>query len=239
MNDDQSKSPIEPGQADAQPINTAQSHAVAAGEAHDLNAAPQEKHGIWRRTYDAMIAAAGHKHAEPILGITSIAESSFFPIPVDVMLAPMVMARPDRTIRLALLTTICSVIGGVIGFFIGAFLIETATPILKDMNYWAAYQTASSWFVSYGVIAVFIAGFTPVPYKVFTIAAGAGGMALLPFIAASCVGRGMRFFLVALLVRWAGPKMEDRLLQYADRIGWSVLALLAVGGAIYYALRPA
>lgn len=217
----------------------ANSSNVAKDEPTVSDKQTSEKHGIWRRTYDAMIAAAGHKHAEPILGITSIAESSFFPIPVDVMLAPMVMARPERTVRLALLTTICSVIGGVFGFFIGAFLIESVTPILKDLNYWDAYETASSWFVQYGVIAVFIAGFTPVPYKVFTIAAGAGGMALLPFIAASTVGRGMRFFLVALLVRWAGPKMEDRLLQYADRIGWSVLGLIVVGAAIYYALRPA
>ena len=188
---------------------------------------------MWLKVYDWVLRLSAHRRAPAWLAGLSVAESSFFPIPVDVMLAPMVMARPERALPLALLTTVASVIGGVIGFFIGLWLLDAAMPLIIDMGYLPAYETARLWFEQWGFWAVFLAGFTPIPYKVFTIAAGAGGMFLPLFVAASLVGRGGRFFLVALLVRWSGPKIEPHLKRYMDQIAWSTLAILVLGLLAY------
>lgn len=188
---------------------------------------------MWLKLYDWVLGLAAHKHAPGWLAGLSVAESSFFPIPVDVMLAPMVMARPERAWFYAGLTTAASVIGGVIGFFIGLWLLEAVMPLIVDLGYLPAYETAQSWFANWGFWAVFLAGFTPIPYKVFTIAAGAAGMFLPVFVAASLVGRGMRFFLVALLVRWGGPKIEPHLKRYMDQIAWTTLALLLLALLVY------
>lgn len=188
---------------------------------------------MWLKLYDWVLRLSAHRRAPAWLAGLSVAESSFFPIPVDVMLAPMVMARPERAVPLALLTTVASVIGGVIGFFIGLWLLDAAMPLIIDMGYLPAYETARLWFEQWGFWAIFLAGFTPIPYKVFTIAAGAGGMFLPLFVAASLVGRGGRFFLVALLVRWGGPKIEPHLKRYMDQIAWSTLAILVLGLLAY------
>ncbi len=189
--------------------------------------------GIWSRLYEWVLRGAKHRHAQGWLATLAVAESSFFPIPVDVMLAPMVLARPQSWWRLAALTTVCSVLGGVIGFALGSLLFDALAPWLQSLGYWAAYETASRWFEDWGFWAVFVAGFTPIPFKVFTIAAGAAGMNLLAFVLASLVGRGARFFLVALLVRWGGPKIEPHLKQYIDQIGWICVVLLGIGLALY------
>lgn len=188
---------------------------------------------MWLKLYDWVLSLAAHKHAPSWLAGLSVAESSFFPIPVDVMLAPMVMARPEKAWVYAGLTTVASVLGGVLGFFIGVWLLDVVMPLLTDWGYLNAYETASAWFVSWGFWAVFLAGFTPIPYKVFTIAAGAAGMFLPVFVLASLVGRGMRFFLVALLVRWGGPKIEPHLKRYMDQIAWTTLALLLLAITAY------
>jgi membrane protein YqaA with SNARE-associated domain len=131
---------------------------------------------------------ARHRHAPWYLGGMSFVESSFFPVPPDVMLAPMCLAQPHRAWRLALLTTLASVAGGFLGYSIGYFAIDTLLPWLQESRYWPAYQKAVDWFGDWGFWAVFIAGFSPIPYKVFTIAAGALSMALLPFTLASLSG---------------------------------------------------
>jgi membrane protein YqaA with SNARE-associated domain len=174
-----------------------------------------------------------HPHAPWYLGSMSFAESSFFPIPPDVMLAPMCLANPRHAWRLALLTTLTSVAGGLFGYAIGYFAIDALLPWLQDSRYWPAYQTAVEWFGQWGFWAVFIAGFSPIPYKVFTIAAGALSMALLPFTIASLIGRGARFFLVAGLMAWGGARMEAALHSYVDRLGWATVALLALGLLAY------
>jgi membrane protein YqaA with SNARE-associated domain len=171
---------------------------------------------------------ARHRHAPIYLGTMSFAESSFFPVPPDVMLAPMCLAQPERAWRFALITTLTSVAGGLAGYAIGYFAFEAIAPWLQTTKYWASYQTAVQWFNDYGFWAVFIAGFSPIPYKVFTIAAGALSMALTPFILASLIGRGARFFLVAGLMKWGGARMEAALGRYVDRLGWATVALIAV-----------
>jgi membrane protein YqaA with SNARE-associated domain len=178
--------------------------------------------------YDRVIGWAGHRKAPWYLGGLSFAESSFFPIPPDVMLAPMVLARPARAWFLAALTTIASVAGGVLGYLIGMFALEFVEPLLHRAGYWDVYLEARDWFGRWGVWVVFLAGFSPIPYKVFTISAGALSMALLPFVIASLVGRGARFFLVAAIIRWGGVRFEPVLRRYIDWIGWITVLVLVL-----------
>lgn len=181
---------------------------------------------MFKKLYDWMMQACRHPHAPWYLGGVSFAESSFFPIPPDVMLAPMSLAQPQRAWRYAAITTVTSVLGGVLGYLIGVYLLDLAMPLVEKFGYRPAYDTAVAWFEAYGFWAIFVAGFTPIPYKVFTISAGAAAMPLLPFVAGSLVGRGMRYFLIAGIVRWAGPRIEPQLIRYIDAIGWLCLALI-------------
>lgn len=176
---------------------------------------------------------ARHRHAPWYLGGISFAESSFFPIPPDVMLAPMSLANPSRAWWFALLTTLTSVAGGLFGYLIGAFAFDYIEPLIQGGRYWDSYLQAQAWFDEWGFWAIFIAGFSPIPYKVFTIAAGAASMAVLPFTIASLIGRGGRFFLVAGLMAWGGEKMEAQLRRYVDWLGWATVALIGLGVVIY------
>jgi membrane protein YqaA with SNARE-associated domain len=178
--------------------------------------------------YDRVLRWSRHEAAPWYLVGLSFAESSFFPVPPDVMLAPMCLARPERAMRFALITSLASVIGGLAGYAIGYFAIDLAEPLIRDLGYWENYQRVQEWFGHWGFWAVFIAGFSPIPYKLFTIAAGAMGMPLAGFVLASVTGRSARFFLVAGLIRWGGPAMEHRLRRHIDTIGWICVALIAV-----------
>lgn len=178
--------------------------------------------------YDRVIAWSRHPHAERYLAALSFAESSFFPIPPDVMLAPMCVADRARAWRFAILTTVASLLGGIAGYAIGYFVFEMVEPWLHRMGYWEGYLYVREWFASYGVWAVFVAGFSPIPYKIFTIAAGATVLNFPGFIIASLVGRGARFFLVAGFIVAGGERMETMLRKYVERIGWAVVAAAAV-----------
>jgi membrane protein YqaA with SNARE-associated domain len=189
---------------------------------------------LFSNLYDRVTRWVQHPHAQRYLAALSFAESSFFPIPPDVMLAPMSLFQPQRAWRFAGLTTLASVAGGVLGYLIGMLAFEAIDPWLHQLGYWDAYLQARDWFERWGFLAIFVAGFSPIPYKVFTITAGVVGMALLPFIAASAVGRGARFFLVSALMVWGGERMERALRRYIDYVGWLVVLLAVVG---YYLLR--
>jgi membrane protein YqaA with SNARE-associated domain len=169
---------------------------------------------------------AQHRHAHWYLFGLSFAESSFFPVPPDVMLAPMVLANRSRAWRLAALTTAGSVIGGMVGYALGSLAFDIIEPWVIRAGYGDKYQLAVAWFDEWGVWAIFIAGFSPIPYKVFTIAAGVISMSFPPFVLASCVGRGGRFFLVAALLVWGGERMEQAIKKYVDWLGWGVVALI-------------
>jgi len=183
---------------------------------------------IFSGLYDRALRWSAHPHAPWYLGGVSFAESSFFPIPPDVLLAPMTLARPQQWLRYALLTTVTSVLGGLAGYVIGYFALEAVTPLLHRAGYWDGYLAAQAWFERWGFWAIFAAGFTPIPYKVFTIAAGAAHMGIAPFVLGSTIGRGMRFFLVAALVRWGGGAVEPHLRRHIDTIGWACIVLLLV-----------
>jgi membrane protein YqaA with SNARE-associated domain len=178
--------------------------------------------------YEHVMRWSRHRHAERYLGAMSFAESSFFPIPVDVMLAPMVLASRERWVRLATISTVFSVLGGLAGYAIGYALFDAIEPWLRESHYWSAYQTSRSWFDDYGVWVVFVAGFSPIPYKVFTIAAGVAVLNLPGFLLGSLIGRACRFFLVAGLVRAGGQRFEDGLQKHVERIGWAVVVISIV-----------
>ncbi len=188
---------------------------------------------MFQKLYDKALQWARHRHAEKYLFALGFAESSFFPVPPDVMLAPMALAQPSKALRFALLTTIASVLGGVLGYLIGYFAFDMIAPWLQETRYWGKYLLAREWFAEWGFWAIFIAGFSPIPYKVFTITAGVLNMLFLPFVAASLVGRGARFFLVAMLLAWGGERLEAVLRIYMDRIGWALVLLIVVGGSAY------
>lgn len=183
---------------------------------------------IFSKLYDKVLAWSRHHHAQWYLGGLSFAESSFFPIPPDVMLAPMSLARPEKAWHFALLTTLASVLGGLFGYLIGVFAFDVVEPLLHNSGYWHAYEEAVAWFNQWGFWAIFLAGFSPIPYKIFTISSGVVGMAFIPFLIASAIGRGARFYLVAGLMRWGGERMEKTLRLYIDRIGWILILAVVI-----------
>jgi len=182
---------------------------------------------VFSAVYDKVILWSKHKRATWYLAGLSFSESSFLPFPPpDVMLAPMVLARMNLAWKLALITTIFSVLGGLFGYLIGMLAFEIVMPLIIDAGYWPYYEKTQKWFTDYGVWAVIVAGFSPIPYKVFTLAAGVSGMAIIPFLIASLVGRGARFFLVAGFIVLGGAKMEHLLRQYIDWLGWLVVVIV-------------
>ena len=184
---------------------------------------------IFSTLYQWTLRWAEHQFAPRILAILTFAESIFFPIPPDVLLAPMVLAKPQKAWYFASLTTIASVLGGAVGFFLGYFMFEPwIQPIIVELGYQARFDKIMAWFEQWGVWVVFIAGFSPVPYKLFTVSAGFLHMAFLPFMLVSFIGRGMRFFLVAGLIKWGGAAMESKIRQYIDFLGWAVVLLIVL-----------
>ena len=189
---------------------------------------------LFEPLYHTVKSWSSRDDAEKYLFALSFAESSFFPIPPDVLLAPMCAVRPHRALYLAVMTTLFSVAGGVAGYAIGYFAFDLIMPWLEGGAFWGHYETATVWFDKWGAAVVFIAGFSPIPYKVFTISAGVLDQNLLVFIVASLAGRGARFFLVALLLRWAGPKVLPMIEARINLYGWSALAMLTALALLYY-----
>ena len=175
-----------------------------------------------------------HAHAPRYLAGLTFAESSFFPIPPDVMLAPMVLARRERAWYLATLTTGASVLGGLFGYLIGMYLYtQVGERVVEFYHAEEVFIEIHSWFEVYGIWVILVAGFTPIPYKLFTITAGILSMTLVPFLLFSLVGRGARFFLVAALIFWGGEPLERVIRKYIDLIGWVVLIVLVLLYLVY------
>ena len=194
--------------------------------------------GPVRRLYDWMLHWAETPHGPVALAGLSAAESSFFPIPPDPLLVALALGASKKALRFAAICTAASVVGGLIGYLIGAGLWGAlAEPFFRYVPGVTpeAFERVRSLYDRYDFWAIFLAGLTPLPYKVFTIAAGVASMALLPFTLASLVGRGARFFLVAGLMAWGGERMEGALRKYVDRIGWATVAAVVVGVLVYRA----
>lgn len=189
---------------------------------------------IFSPLYNKMMEWAKHRHAPYYLATLSFAESSFFPIPPDFMLMPMSLARRDRAFFYASITTLTSVLGGLLGYCLGVFFFSSIHQLLIYAGYEPAYHQVVSWFAIWGFWIMFFAGFAFIPYKLFTIAAGATHMALLPFILGSFVGRGGRFFIVTSCIYWGGEKMENLFNQYMEKIGWGAIILITLVYVIYH-----
>jgi membrane protein YqaA with SNARE-associated domain len=183
---------------------------------------------------DRVLGWASHPRAPWLLGVVSFAESSFFLVPPDVMLIPMALARPQRALHLAAWTTLTSVVGGLAGYAIGALALESIRPWLLDLGHAEAFEQARAWFTAHGFIAILVAGFSPIPYKVFCLAAGSMGMSIPLFVIASFIGRGSRFFLFAALMAWGGPHAQAAVSRFGKGAVWG---LTAVALAIYLAIR--
>jgi membrane protein YqaA with SNARE-associated domain len=189
---------------------------------------------LFETAYNSVIRFSKLKSAPWYLAILSFLESFILPFPPpDVMLAPMALARPDKALFLAGITLIASVCGGIVGYLIGAFLFEPVQPLLIEWGYQSTFDKVTIWFNQWGFWAVLIAGFSPVPYKVFTLSAGTLGLAFIPFLFASIIGRGARFFLVAWCLATFGPAIEHKLMRYIERIGWAIVIIMVIVIGIY------
>lgn len=165
-----------------------------------------------------------HKHAPYYLYFMAFIESIFWPIPVDIMLAPMALSKRQYAWKFAFGATFFSVLGGAVGYYIGQLLYTpVVVPFIEFMHYQEPMLNAQDWFAKWGVMVIFIASFTPIPFKIFTITAGVVAMAFWPFIFIALIGRAMRFFLVVALMVFGGHRMEKKLSKYIDLLGWLVV----------------
>lgn len=189
---------------------------------------------IFTSLYDKCLEWARHKYALYIVSFISFIESIFFPIPTAIMFAPMALAKPNKALKLAFIITLFSVLGGIAAYFIGYYAFDSfVTPLVEQFGWQEKIAKAEGWFETYGIWIVLIAGFSPIPYKILTLTAGAMQMAFLPFLIASVIGRSAQFFLIAGLAKWGGESMEQNLRKYMEVIGWSVLALGIIGYIAY------
>lgn len=194
--------------------------------ARDMHAA------MLRKIYDWMMRKASDEKAPWALGVVSFVESSFFPIPPDVMLIPMVMANRQKAWWYATIATVTSVLGGLLGYAIGYYLYEAVgLPILEFYGKANALDAFIAFVHDYGVPAVIIKGATPIPYKVVTIAAGVAKMDLLAFVGASIVARAMRFYLVAGLLYFFGEPIRE-FIEKRLTLVTTVFVVLLVGGFV-------
>ena len=191
-----------------------------------------------RRLYDWVIRLAVHPRALPALGVISFLESSIFPIPPDVMLVPMVLANRHKAFRIALVCTVSSVLGGLLGYAIGYYFFETLGEwVVRTYGLQQSLAAFRAGFAEYGIWIILIKGLTPIPYKLVTIASGAAHFDLFTFVWASIVTRGLRFFLVAALLWRFGEPIRRFIEERLTLITWLFLIAL-VGGfvAFRYAL---
>ena len=188
-----------------------------------------------RRLYDWTISLAGHPHALWALALVSFIESSFFPIPPDILMIPMILAAPSRAWLVALVATVSSVLGGLFGYFIGAVLFETVGQWIFDVyGKEDAVEAFNQRFNEWGAWAVLIAGVTPFPYKVITIMSGWTGLSIPVFIVASILARGLRFFVLAALLWKFGAPIRTFIEKYLGLL-FTACVILLFGG--FFVLR--
>ena len=180
-----------------------------------------------RRLYDWCIDAAGKPHASWILGAVSFAESSFFPLPPDVMLIPMALARPERAWFFATICTLASVAGGLLGYFIGSALYDSVGLWLVNLyGYGDKMEAFRAAYAQYGALIILLKGLTPIPYKLVTIASGFAGFNIGMFVLMSLISRGMRFYVVAFLLNRYGQRARGII---EERLGlWAALSAAAI-----------
>src|SRR5688572_6544685 len=181
---------------------------------------------LFRPWYEKALAWSRHPKAPWLLTGLSFIEAIFFPVPPEVMLAPMTLAQPRRWFRFASLSLAGSMVGMFIGYALGYYALDLAMPLVEKLGYADQFESIKAQAADNGFWLLLIAGFTPIPFKIFTIASGAVGMPLLPFFFGALVGRGKRVSLVAGAIRLGGERAEKALHRHTEPIGWAALALL-------------
>ena len=187
---------------------------------------------ILKKLYDWTISKARHPQAERWLAFISFIESSVFPIPPDIVLAPMALAERQKAFRFAAICTVASVLGGMLGYAIGYFLWDVAgAPIIEFYGYQEQMAKFQTWYDEWGLLIVFAAGLTPLPYKVFTIASGVAALNPLLFIGGSIASRGIRFFAEAALF-WKFGDPIQRFVEERLPLLMTIMVILVVGGFV-------
>lgn len=189
-----------------------------------------------RRLYDWTMRLARSRRAPHALAVISFAESSFFPVPPDVMLAPMVLARPEKAWTYAAICTLGSVAGGILGYIIGYYLTDFGQWLLALTGNAGGMAEYQCWYSEWGLWVILIKGLTPIPYKLVTIASGIAQFSLPVFIAASTATRGARFFLVAWVVKRFGPAMLPIIERRLATVALIFIGLLVLGLALSHFL---
>src|SRR5882724_8191202 len=189
-----------------------------------------------RRLYDWCIAAAHKPYAAWIIGVVSFCESSFFPVPPDVMLIPMSIARPEKAYSYALLCTWTSVAGGVVGYLIGALLYDSVGHwVIQLYGYGDKVEAFRAAYAQWGAWIILLKGLTPIPYKIVTITSGFAGYNFWMFVGLSFIARGIRFYVLAFLLYRYGPQaraiIEERLTFWVTLS--AAILVLGVVGALY------
>ena len=180
---------------------------------------------VFRKMYERAILWAAHPKASLYLWFISFIEAIFFPIPPEVMLAPMSLAKPKKAFWFASLSLFGSMMGMFVGYAVGFYAIDLAMPFVEKMGYAAQFDDIKQQAESNGFWLLLLAGFTPIPFKIFTIASGAVGMPLLPFFFGALIGRGKRVYLVAGAIALGGEKAQAKLHKYIEPVGWVALGL--------------
>lgn len=191
---------------------------------------------VFQPLYDRAITWARHRHAPWLLYGLSFIEAIFFPVMPELMLAPMCLAQPKRGWWFATISLAGSLMGMFVGYAIGYYAIEMAMPYIAQMGYASEFESIKQQAAANGFWLLLIAGFTPIPFKIFTLASGAVGMPLLPFFFGALIGRGKRVFLVAGAIRLGGERAEATLRKHIEPVGWGALLLL-VGLIVWMVLR--
>jgi len=181
-----------------------------------------------RKIYDWMLRLASHRHALRSLAVIAFAESSFFPIPADVMVIPMVLARRDQAWRIATVAAVSSILGGMLGYAIGYFLWDSVgRPVADFYHITAQVEDYRQKFHGFAAPIILIQGLTPFPFKLVAIASGLAEVNFLIFVLCATVTRSARYFVVAGLIRRYGAPMQAFIEKRIKLIGWAVLALAA------------
>ena len=193
---------------------------------------PGKQKPMLKRLYDKVIALSESPQALPTLAAVSFAESSFFPIPPDVVLVPMALAQPHKARLYALVCTIASVLGGILGYAIGAFLYDTVGHwLISIYGYGDSVEAFRAAYARWGAWIILIKGMTPIPYKLITIASGVAHFDLLSFIFASIISRSLRFFLLAGLLWWFGDIVRE-FIERRLTLVTTIFAVLLVAGFV-------
>jgi len=191
-----------------------------------------------RRLYLWTLSWSEHPSAKVALFAIAFIESSFFPIPPDILLIALALGRPELGLRFAAIATAGSTLGAAFGYLIGMLLfVSVAQPIIEFYGLMAQFNHVEGWFAEYGVWIVLIAGFSPIPFKVITIAAGTFDLAFVPFILAALISRGARFYLEGALLRWGGDKVRHFVEKHFELLTVLVVVLVVLGFSGVWLLR--